>query len=223
MSDQVEEFDTVEPLVAGPGKQKDNQLLYAAGDVIVWAAAANTAGPVTGFEDITTLTGYYCLGWVDTSGYIFKLDETVKDIPAAGTLTPIRTILTGGSKSVQCNFLETLNPYVRSLYDDVPIFPVATSPLKPASGPPYVASYTIPDPPADNRYAFIFDSVDGTKAMRLYCPYGKVTARGTDQVQQADVEQLDMTVTMYPGNVAGSIYVAKRFINYGKDMAGYFT
>jgi hypothetical protein len=28
---------------------------------------------------------------------------------------------------------------------------------------------------------------------------------------------------MYPGNVSGSIYVAKRFINYGKSMAGYFT
>lgn len=219
----VEEYDQPGTFAAGPGKQKDNQLLYAAGDVIVWIAAANTAGPVTGFEDITTLTGYYCCGWVDTSGYIFKLDETIKDIPAAGTLTPIRSILTGGAKSVQCNFLEGLNPYVRSLFDDVPIFPVTTSPLKPSSGPPYIASYTIPDPPADNRYAVIFDSIDGAKAMRLYAPYVKVTARGNDQVQQADIEALNMTMTMYPGNVAGSIYVAKRFINYGKDMTGFFT
>jgi hypothetical protein len=50
-----------------------------------------------------------------------------------------------------------------------------------------------------------------------------VTARGNDQVQQADVESFDITVTMYPGNVAGSIYVAKRFIQYGVDMSGYFT
>ena len=215
--------DGISSLAAGPGKQKDNQLLYAAGDVVVWVAAANTAGPVTGFEDISTLTGWNCCGWVDTSGYIFKLDETTKDIPASGTLTPIRTILTGGSKTVACNFLEALNPYVRSLYDNVPIYPVASSPLKPAAVAPYIASYTIPDPPADNRYAFIFDSVDGTKAMRLYSPYAKVTDRGPDQVQQADIEQLEMTVTMYPGNVAGSIYVAKRWIQYGKDMAGYFT
>jgi hypothetical protein len=213
----------VTPLVAGPGKQKDNTLLYAAGDVIGWIAAANTAGPVTGFEDMTTLTGWYCCGWIDTSGYIFKLDETVKDIPAAGTLTPIRTILTGGSKTVQATFLEALNPYVRSLYDDVPIFPVASSPLKATTTAPFVASYTIPDPPADNRYAFVWDTVDGTKAMRLYAPFTKITARGNDQPQQADVESLDMTATMYPGNVAGSIYVAKRWINYGKDMTGYFT
>jgi hypothetical protein len=209
--------------VAGPGKQKNNALLYAAGDVIVWLAAQNTAGPVTGFEDITTLTGYYCLGWVDTSGYIFKLDETVKDIPAAGQLTPIRTILTGGVKSVQQTFLEGLNPYVRSLYDDVPVFPVTTSPLVATSTAPYTASYTIPDPPADNRYAMIWDTLDGVKAMRLYAPNCKVTARGNDQPQQADIEMFDMTVTMYPGNVAGSIYVAKRFINYGQSMTGYFT
>jgi hypothetical protein len=213
----------VSPLVAGPGKQKNNALLYAAGDVITWVASQNTAGPVTGFEDITTLTGYYCCGWVDTSGYIFKLDETVKDIPAAGVLTPIRTILTGGSKTVQCTFLEALNPYVRSLYDDVPIFPVTTSPLLATTTAPYLAQYTIPDPPADNRYAFIWDTVDGVKAMRLYAPNCKVTARGNDQPQQADVESVDITVTMYPGNVAGAIYVAKRFINYGQTMAGYFT
>jgi len=223
VSNEVEEFDAVNPLVAGPGKQKDNSLLYAAGDVIAWLAVQNTAGPVTGFEDITTLTGYYCMGWIDTSGYIFKLDETVKDIPAAGTLTPIRTILTGGSKSVQMTCLEYLNPYVRSLYDDVPVFPVATSPLKAATVTPFIASYTIPDPPADNRYAMIWDSFDGLKKMRLYAPNVKVTARGNDQIQQADVTGTDLTVTMYPGNVAGSIYVAKRWIDYGKDMTGYFT
>lgn len=219
------EYSDVGPglLVAGPGKQKDNALLYAAGDVVAWIANVNTAGPVTGFEDITTLTGYYCLGWLDTSGYIFKLDETVKDIPAAGTLTPIRTILTGGTKSVQMTCLEALNPYVRALYDDVPIFPVTTMPLKATTTSPYVANYTIPDPPADNRYAMIWDSVDGVKAMRLYAPNVKVTARGNDQIQQADTTNMDLTVTMYPGNVAGSIYVAKRWINYGKDMAGYFT
>ena len=205
------------------GQQKNNNLVYAAGDVIVWIAAQNTAGPVTGFEAISTLTGYYCCGWVDTSGYIFKLDETVKDIAAAGVLTPIRTILTGGSKTVQQTFLEALNPYVRSLYDDVPIFPVTTSPLLATTTAPYTTAYTIPDPPADNRYAMIWDTIDGTKAMRLYAPNVKVTARGNDQPQQADSENIDITVTMYPGNVAGSVFVAKRFIQYGQSMAGYFT
>lgn len=206
--------------------EKNNQLLYAAGDVVVWVGPPNTGCP-TGFEDVSTLTGYACGGWVDTSGYIFKLDETIKDIPAAGVLTPIRSILTGGSKTVQGTFLEALNPVPRALYDDVPLFPLATSPLKPGTSPANVASYIIPDPPFDNRYSFIFDSVDGAKAMRLYAPFGKVTARGNDQIQQADVTSLDLTITLYPGTIDDGTdvvegAVAKRFINYGMDMSAYF-
>lgn len=210
-----------------PAPTKDNELLYAAGDVIVWIGPPNTGCP-TDFEDMQTVNGYVCAGWVDTSGYIFKLDETIKDIPAAGVLTPIRSILTGGSKSVQATLLEGLNPHARALYDDVPIFPLTTSPLKPGAGPPAnIASYVIPDPPDDNRYSVVWDSIDGTKAMRLYAPFAKVTARGNDQVQQADVTSLDITWTMYPGIIddgATSVPgVAKRFINYGKDVSGYFV
>lgn len=209
-----------------PTPQKDNRLLYAAGDVIVWAGLPNTGAP-DAFEDVTAITGgtYVCLGWVDTSGYIFKLDETIKDVPAAGVLTPIRSILTGGSKSVQATLLEAMNPFVRSLYDDVPIFPTADSPLMPASGT--VASYVIPDPPDDNRYSLIFDSIDGAKSMRLYAPFAKVTARGNDQVQQADVESMDITWTFYPGIIDDGTdvltgVVAKRYIDYGMDVSAYF-
>jgi hypothetical protein len=91
-----------------------------------------------------------------------------------------------------------------------------------------IASYIIPDPPEDNRYSLIFDSVDGAKAMRLYAPYAKVTARGNDQVQQADAEMLDLTWTFYPGTIDDGTdvvegAVAKRFINYGKDVSDYFS
>jgi hypothetical protein len=212
-----------------PSPEKNNELLFAAGDVIVWVGEPNTAAPIA-FEDVPSIIGgdYRCLGWVDTSGYIFKLDETTKDVPAAGTLTAIRTILTGGTKSVQATFLEALNPWVRSLYDNVPIFPTASSPLKPpAVGPPvdpedgsefaasiYVASYILPDPPLDNRYALIADAIDGTKRSRLYAPFTKVTARGNDQVQQADITMTEMTLTFYPGLINGVAGVGKRYIDY---------
>jgi len=225
---------SVEPFGLTPpatGTYKDNSLLYAAGDVVVWVGQPNNASPSVAFEDPTTLgTGIYkCCGWSDVSGYIFKLDETIKDIPGAGVLTPVRSILTGGSKTVQAIFLEALNPYVRALYDDVPVFPVASSPLKPATTPPpplatNQVNYVIPDPPADNRYALIFDSIDGTKRQRLYAPNAKVTARGNDQAQQGDIVMTDLTFTLYPGTI-GSIQnaVATRAIDYGKSMTAYFT
>ena len=113
------------------GPYKDNSLLYAAGDVVVWVGQPNV-GPPVGFEDPSTLApaSYRCCGWVDVSGYIFKLDETMKDIPAAVVVTPFRTILTGGTKTAQATFLEGMNPYVLALYDNVPIYPLASMPLK---------------------------------------------------------------------------------------------
>jgi hypothetical protein len=43
-----------------------------------------------------------------------------------------------------------------------------------------------------------------------------VTARGDDTVQQADVEMLQFTVTMYPGTIgANTAAVGKRFLDFG--------
>jgi hypothetical protein len=273
------------------GPYKDNTLLYAAGDVVAWVGPPNVAPPV-GFEDPTTIVGgsYHCCGWTDVSGYIFKLDETIKDIPAAGVLTPIRSILTGGVKTCQVIFLEALNPNVQALYDDVSIFPAASSPLKPPPGRvdascgttinsavvtdvavlagdvgkgvsgvgvqigstitavtagasftmslpatatgaavsltigSFIAAYILPDPPADNRYSLIFDSIDGVKRRRLYAPFAKVTARGNDQTQQGDITMTDLTFTFYPGTI-GTVNnaVAQRYIGYGKDVSAYFA
>ena len=229
-------YDVIEQLTGltppASGTYKDNTNLYSAGDVVVWVGQPNNADPPLGIEDPSTLGSgiYKCLGWADTSGYIFKLDETIKDIPAAGVLTPVRSILTGGSKTIQFVSLEAVNPYVRALYDDVPVFPVATSPLKPGATPSPPAlpantvTYVIPDPPADNRYSFIFDSIDGLKQQRLYAPFAKVTARGNDQAQQGDIVMTDMTITCYPGTI-GAVQnaVLQRTVNYGKSMAAYFT
>lgn len=227
MADNPQLFGLTPPAT---GPYKDNQLLYAAGDVVAWVGLPNV-GPPVGFEDPSTLAPatYKCLGWVDVAGYIFKLDETTKDVPAAGVLTPIRTLITGGTKSVQATFLEGMNPYVLSLYDDVPIFPVASSPLKAtttaaSSLPANSAVYTIPDPPVDNRYGVIFDSIDGAKQERLYAPFAKVTARGNRQAQQGDIITTDLTFTFYPGTIgANTAAVAQRAVNYGKAMTTYFT
>ena len=227
-----EQQDQPTPFAGTGGISKNNSLLYAAGDVIVWVAIQNAANPPVAFEAMSSLTpagSWLCLGWADTSGYIFKLDETIKDIGAAGVLTPIRSILTGGMKTVQCTFMEALNPYVRSLFDEVPVFPYTTSPLKPPSAPvaPQTANqaiYVIPDPPGDNRYSLLFDSVDGIKKQRLFAPNAKVTARGNDQIQQADVELTDLTFTLYPGTIgANTAAVAQRYIDFGSPMTNYFT
>lgn len=117
--------------------------VYAAGDVVMYVAALGTAPPV-GFAALSAST-WGCLGWVDTSGAIFNLNHTVKDIGAAGTLTSIRTIFTGGNKTLQATFLEALNPLTRALYDDVPLSSMAPTVLRTDTATVTNASATVTD------------------------------------------------------------------------------
>ncbi|MFD3361626.1 phage tail protein [Streptomyces albidoflavus] len=188
---------------------RNADLTFGATDYLVHMAAINTASP-TDFAD--PATPWQCLGWVTTEGGLFKVEEESKDVEAAGSLEPIRTLMTKSTKSLQVTFLEGLNPLVRSLYDNVPV----TS-LQPTDG---VASYAMPDKPSDLRYAFVFDTMDGDKRMRLYMPNGKVVERGDEQPQTADVMPVQLTFRFYKGT---SLPAVKRSIDYGDvDVSAFF-
>jgi hypothetical protein len=181
-------------------------LTYVGGDVIAYVAPLGTTAP-TPFA--TLASPWHCCGWLETSGYTFKLGETYKEIMAAGSLDPIRTILSARTKTFQASFLEAVNPVVMSLYDDVPIATVL--PVSPATK----VTYTLPEIPTDNRYAWVFYTIDGDKRLWNFAPNGKVTARGDDQAQQGDVTALQMTVTLYP-DMIGSVRAAlQKTVDYG--------
>jgi hypothetical protein len=167
---------------------------------------------------VTLAAPWICLGWIDTSGAIYKYAKAIKDILAAGTLDPIRTIITGAPKTFDATFLEAMNPAVRALFDDVDI-----SLLQPAPTTT-IASYDLPEIPSDNRYCFVFDTLDGDKEQRLFAPNGKVTANGDDQQQQADAVMLQMTISLYPATVGSNRTALRRIVNYGAaDLTPFFT
>jgi hypothetical protein len=188
---------------------------YAAGDVLGFYAPFGTADP----GNMNPVSSpWICLGWLDTTGTIFKLAEAVKDINASGTLDPIRTVVTGAPKTMDVTFMEGLNPAVRSLYDDVPL-----ADLQPA-GETTIASYLMPELPPNNSYAFVFDSFDGDSQLRSYCPQGKVTSRGNDQQQMADATIIQLTFTFYPQLIGGTRSAVKRYINYGgADLTPFYA
>ncbi|MFE5159151.1 phage tail protein [Streptomyces sp. NPDC056697] len=189
---------------------RDADLTYGATDYLVYVAPLNTAAP-TAFGDPTA--AWVNAGWVTTEGGLFKVDEESKDVEAAGSQEPIRTLMTKSTKSVQVTFLEALNPIVRSLYDNVPV-----ASLEPATG---TVTYTLPDKPNDLRYAFLFDSMDGTKRLRLYMPNGKVVERGDEQGQTDDAMSVQMTFRFYKG--ASNAAAVTRSINYGGvDVSRFF-
>jgi hypothetical protein len=190
---------------------RNADLTFGATDYLVYAAPANTAAPAAFADPASTWTN---LGWVTTEGGLFKVEEETKDIDAAGALEPIRTLMTKSTKSLQVTFLEGLNPFVRALYDNV-----AMAGLEPTTD---VASYDLPDKPSDLRYSFIFDSMDGSKRMRLYMPNGKVVERGDEQPQTTDVMSVQMTFKFYKG--ASNAAAVKRFLKYGGvDVSGFFA
>lgn len=189
---------------------RNADLTFGATDYLAYIAPINTVKP-TAFAD--PASPWQCLGWVTTEGGLFKIEEESKDVEAAGSLEPIRTLMTKSTKSLQVTFLEGLNPLVRSLYDNVPALS-----LKPDVGG--VATYDLPDKPADLRYAFVFDTMDGNKRMRLYMPNGKVVERGDEQPQTADVMPVQMTFRFYKGTTAKAV---NRAIDYGDvDVSGFF-
>jgi hypothetical protein len=190
---------------------RNADLTFGATDYLMYVAPLNTAAP-TGFTD--PATAWQCLGWVTTDGGLFKIEDETKDVDAAGSLEPIRTLMTKSTKSLQVTFLEGLNPLVRSLYDNVPVLS-----LKPdtVSG---IATYPFPDKPADLRYAFIADTIDGDKRMRFYMPNGKVVERGDEQPQTADVMNTQLTFKFYKGSTSAAV---TRSIDYGDvDVSGFF-
>ena len=194
---------------------RNADLTFAAGDVIAYYSQLGTTPPV-GFAAVTS--PWICLGWVDVTGAIFKLSETIKDVMAAGTLDPIRTITSAAPKTFDLTFMEGLNPAVRALYDDVLL-----TELQPATGTT-VATYLTPEIPTDNRYCFLFDTIDGDKAMRNFCVNAKVTNRGNDQQQQLDAETIQLTVTLYPDLIGSTRSAMQRYIDYGAaDLTPFFA
>lgn len=190
---------------------RNADLTFGATDYLMYVAPVNTASPAA-FAD--PATAWQCLGWVTTEGGLLKVEEESKDVDAAGSLEPIRTLLTKSTKSLQVTFQEALNPLVRALYDNVPV-----ASLKP-DGVTGVASYDLPDKPNDLRYAFLVDTMDGDKRIRLYMPNGKVTERGDEQPQTTDVMPVQMSFKFYKGTSGAAV---KRLIDYGDvDVSGFF-
>ena len=263
---------------------RNSDLTYATGDCVGFLAAENTTAPA-GFERLDRSV-WKCFGWLDVAGYTFKNTETTKDIGAAGTLSAIRTVITGGVKEIAFIALESMNPYVRAMYDDVPVSDllpttartdVACTAAKGAviildvaataadvgsivigpgiplgavvqtasvgvsitldanhattaaiTSPSVVkvggnqVSYIFPETPSGNRYALIFDTLDGDQKVRAYAPSGMVTTRGDDVYTQADTENLSLTTTLYPASIGGVRGTLKRYSSYGgTDLSSY--
>lgn len=193
---------------------RNADLVFGAGDYLVYLAPEGTAKPTT----FTSLdAAWRSMGWITTDGGDYKADTTTKDVTAAGSLSPIRTLTTGKTQTVAMVFDEVLNPFVRALYDDVEV-----ASLAPAGGGSTIASYDNPNVPSNDKFAFFCVAIDGTKYLGRYGGHGMVTARDDEKTPTTDVDQLGMTVTFYPG--PDDEPAVSTLIDYGDvDVSAYFS
>ena len=190
---------------------RDVDLTYAASDFLVHFAPEGTAKP-TDFADLAA--PWVNLGWMTQDGPDNKMNTSTKDLLAAGTLSPIRTLFTAQTRTMDATFEEALNPAVRSLYDDVPL-----ASLSPTSG---IVAYDLADIPSGTKYAIVTDTVDGEHRVRQYGGHVMVTARGDEKVPTTDADELQMTFTYYPG--PGAEPSISKLINYGTtDVSRFFS
>lgn len=188
---------------------RNADLTFGSDEYLVYMATRDTAAPSLMADPGASWT---MLGWVSTDGGTLKIDTTTKDITASGSLEPIRTLQVSSVKTLQATFQEYLNPLVRALYDNV-----AVESISPTSG---IASYSLPDKPADLHYAFIFDTADGLKKSRLYMPNGMVDSRGDEQPQQGSEAAVQMTLKFFKG---ASTNAVNRVLDFGDaDVSAFF-
>lgn len=167
---------------------RNADLNFSASDFLWFVAPLGTPLP-TDFSDLAS--PFLCAGWMTQDGPTVKSNRQTKDLYAAGSLTPIRTLTTTQTRTIDATAEEAMNPIVRALYDDV-----AIATLQPTGG---IVAYDLPDTDPDHRYVHVFDSIDGTKRIRACCPNGKVTNRGDEKRSTIDSDDLQMTITLYKG------------------------
>jgi hypothetical protein len=189
--------------------------------VITYIAAPETDAPPNARSAVLS-PPWYCLGWMDTSGYTLKPGDQFREVKSAAGST-VKAVRSQGSRSVDVKFLEALNPWARSLHDRIPLALLEPSGTQ--------ASYFLPGPlvpSTDQEYAFLFDAADGDRLVRLYAPRAFAIARGDDQVQQADLEYLSFTLEFHigffswnGGQCRGSLI---RYTDFGieNDVSAYF-
>lgn len=167
---------------------------------LAYFAPLNTALPT----DATTAlpAAWLTAGFITEAGLTIASATATTDIPAYGVSTPVRTLITGETRTGSLTFLET-NPVTQAIYRRLPLpgqagaptVTAATGAMSMAEGVARTASY-----------AAIFAATDGVNIIRKVVPNIQITDRGDEVISQAAAITYPVTFTAYPDSSGNSIY-----------------
>lgn len=168
------------------------------GTTLAWFAPTGTALPTT--TAVSLNVAFKDAGYVTDAGLVRKVAETTKDILAFGTQIPVRVLTTESKRTFDMAFLEGGNLTAQSIYYRYPL--TGGTALTASSG-----AFTVNEGPTRvQRWAAVFDVVDGTNAIRGVCPQVENTGIGDLNFVQGDAITYPVTLTAYPDSTGVAVY-----------------
>lgn len=166
-----------------------------AGNALAHFGAIGTAAPTA--TDSALNAAFKDAGWCSENGLAGKFSVSSTDIPAFGTFQPVRTIITQAKQTFDIEFLES-NPISLAVYHQL-----ALSALVPDMDGAF--DFTT-GAASTQKYAAVFDLVDGVNAVRAYAPSVQVTDKGDFTVKAGAVVSYPVTLTAFPDDTGASVY-----------------
>ncbi|MGH3097348.1 MAG: hypothetical protein ACRDMV_15295 [Streptosporangiales bacterium] len=200
---------------------KQNQLIRKAlqGSVFV---APHTADPIAALSDATGLvalpTGYDDVGWTTDDGAQFSRDVSTSDVPAWGSVEPVRRDITSDVTTLQIACLETKKTTI-GLYTGADMSTVT------ADSTTGEVQVDKPDRPATRLYRVLSLAVDLGDAGEIYVarflPRASVTDFDTQSYTSGDTPVTwPVTMTGYNDSVEG---YSERYIFGGPGWQALLT
>lgn len=137
-------------------------------------------------------------GWITSDGLSAKIAETSTDIPAFGTFSPVRTILTESKQTFEIAFLET-NPISLAVYHRKALDALVPDTDDGSFGFTTGGAGSVP-------LQSTFELVDGANHVRAFCPHVEVTDRGDLNIRSGEAVTYPVTLTAFPDVSGVSIY-----------------
>lgn len=164
----------------------------ADGTGLAWFATVGTTAPT---DAVTALNaGFKDSGLISEDGVTLALNETSKKIKAYGSQNTQRTVVTDQETTFALKFLE-VNEVSSAVFHRKAIGSITPTV---STGAFSVTTGTY----SRVLYAAVFDVVDGTNHIRMYCPSCEVTNRDNIQFSNGNEIPWGVTITAYP--VAGT-------------------
>lgn len=171
----------------------NSDLLAAGVSGAMAVAPVGTARP-TGLAALSAT--WKDVGWISSDGLTNAIKENSNSYTPWGASTPARTIVTDSAETFSVTMWETNNRTLEVYYKQ------AIGTLVEASGSYEVDTGAV----AVEHFAVVFDIIDGSNHIRIFCPDVEVTNRSDVVYKPGDLIGYPVDITPYPDSSGNAVY-----------------